>query len=79
MITRDDWLQALVEAQEPVEDDQDAVTITEFAQMFGLTRPVAAYRLRNMLLKGHVVRTFKRGHDGYGRYKTLAAYRLVRR
>lgn len=76
MITRDEWLRALAEANEPVNDDQDAVTIGEFAQMFELKTWVAAYRLRNMMNKGLAVRTVKRSYDGAGRYKTLTAYKL---
>ena len=76
-ITRDEWLKALTEADEAVADDRGAVTIAEFAAMFGLRSHVASYRLRNMMLKGRAVRTSKRGYDGAGRLKTLAAYRLV--
>lgn len=76
-ITKDDWLRALNEANESVADDPEAITIGEFAQMFGLRFHVASYRLRNMLLKGRAVRTSKRGYDGAGRYKTLTAYKLT--
>jgi hypothetical protein len=77
MITRDDWLRALSDANESVADDPEAITIGEFAQMFGLKQCVAAYRLRNLHNKGRALRTSKRGFDGAGRYKTLTAYRLV--
>ena len=76
-ISREDWLKALAEANVPTENDQQAVTVAEFAAMLDLTPWMAAYRLRNLHRNGRAVRTSKRGPDSRGRQKALVAYRLV--
>lgn len=77
MITREDWLKALAEANIQTENDQQAVTVHEFAEMMGLTPWMAAYHLRNLHRNGRAVRTSKRGPDSLGRRRMLVAYRLI--
>src|SRR5262249_35826766 len=75
-ISREDWLQALNEAFVPIEDDRDAVTIREFAEMFDMAAWPAGRHLRNLCSKGLAIKTTKRGVDGRGRRVWFTAYRL---
>lgn len=81
MIARDAWLKALEEAGQPTEDDQEAVTIREFAEMFQLRREAATRRLEALVAAGKATRTTKASAvlDGAGRTRTyrVAAYRLT--
>lgn len=77
-ISRDDWLKALEEAGcHDSEDDQQAVTIEEFAEMFQLSRATAERRLRHLDVKGLAMRTRKRAPAMDGRVVQYVAYRLV--
>ena len=76
-ITRDEWLRALQDSTVPVVDDQDAVTISEFAHMFELSLWSAASRLRHLHRTGKASRTSKRSHDTAGRYRIATAYKLI--
>lgn len=77
-ISRDEWLKALGEAgiHDDV-DDQDALTILEFAAMFGIDRQAAECRLKKLVKVGKATRTTKRGHRADGRTFSFVAFRLV--
>lgn len=79
MITRDEWLRALTEAgvASPDVDDQDAVTIIEFQEMFGLPRNTAAFKLRALVTAGKATETRKVVLNSYGRRQSLKAWRLT--
>lgn len=78
-ITRDEWLQALTEAGvHSAEDDQSALTTTEFAEMFGVTVSTAHSRLQLLVAAGKAQATRKWATNAYGRRIQYRAYRLVR-
>lgn len=74
-INRDEWLAALKDAGVPadIEDDQSAVTSSEFGQMLGISHATAHRRLKALVEAGKAVRTTKR----VGMYPQ-PAYRLVK-
>ena len=77
-ISRDEWMKALTEAGlHDQEDDQAAVTVTEFAAMFGIHRLRAARQLEALAKAGKAHKTYKRTRtpDG-GRTFRYIAYRL---
>lgn len=82
-MTRDAWLRALEEAHIEVReirdgrDDQDAVTVTEFAVMFGLAYRTALTRLAALERAGKATRTRKRASAVDGRRRSMVAYRLT--
>jgi hypothetical protein len=75
-ISRDEWLKALKEAEDP--GDPDAITAQEFASMFGIHRATAAVRLKRLVGAGKARTTSKRIYDSGGRGQMVAAYRLVK-
>lgn len=78
-ITRDEWIRALAEAGEPVEDDRDALTVREFGEMFGMTRPTAERRLQALVTQGKAIKTYKRVRvASNNRMVSLIAFRLLR-
>ena len=78
-ITRDDWLTALNEAGYTVDvDDQSAVTIGEFAEMFQVTTSTAQSRLDALVKAGKATVTQKWGTTSYGRRVQYKAFRLVK-
>ena len=78
-ISRDDWLKALAESSQLdlTENDPGALTVTEFAAMFGVTRNTAAKRLSLLETAGRATRTTKVGHGSDGRIFRTIAYRLT--
>lgn len=76
-ISRDDWLRAMAEIGDSTEDDHDAVTILEFANLFGLRRESAARRLRRLEAAGRARRTAKISVGVDGRRLRLIAFRLL--
>lgn len=78
-ISRDEWLKALTDAGLHETDDQEAVTVPEFAAMFGLDRQTADRRLKRLEAIGKATRVRKRapaaGRDG--RMCWYVAFRLV--
>lgn len=76
-ISRDEWLKALTDVCGTFENDQEAVTILEFAAMFGLERQAAVRRLEAMVAAGKARRTKKVVRDDYGRTRSYIAYRLT--
>lgn len=76
-ISRDDWMRALAEAGYQDEHDEQAVTIAEFAAMFGLKRTTAQERLVALVAAGKATSTRKRGINAAGRQVRFRAYRLA--
>lgn len=77
-ITREDWLSALADAMAPQDDDQAALTVREFADLYHLGRSAADRRLKVLLKQGRVTLTKKRVACTDGRIYPTVAYRLVR-
>ncbi len=75
-ISRDEWLTALKDAEIEPEHDADAVTIHEFAAMFGLKMGAAKHRLETLVELGKATRTRKRQPSVSGRMIGYIAYRL---
>lgn len=78
-ITRDDWLRAMAEAgvSSGLVDDQEAVTVAEFALMLGCSRSTANGRLEALTRHGKAIRTKKTVLNDYGRKINGKAYRLL--
>ena len=78
-ITRDDWLKALSEAGMSTHavDDQGAVTISEFAEMFTLPYQTARNKLARLIRAGRATETEKTVVNSYGRRVSMKAYRLT--
>lgn len=77
VISRDEWIAALDEADLGVSEDPTAVTIAEFAAMTGLKRCAGKARLDALVERGRATRTFKWATNGYGRRHRCVAYRLT--
>ena len=75
-INRDDWLRAVTEVGE-ITDDREAITVSEFAELFKVTEWTAARMLIRMEKAKRAVRTQKvaPGRDGRKLYRV--AYRLM--
>lgn len=76
-INRDEWLKALTEAGVSEIDDQDAVTVMEFAAMFDLDRQTADRRLKRLEAAGKATKAKKRTSGPDGRMCWYLAYKLV--
>lgn len=78
-ITRDDWLSALAEAGIGAsgEDDQQAITVSEFASMMELPLGTSRDHLLALIRQGKAVATRKTTVNAYGRRLSYKAYRLV--
>jgi hypothetical protein len=77
-INREEWLAAIREAGlNDDAGDQDALTTSEYADMFDLTTDRASKQLRALTKLGRAVRTFKRRMDASGRLTKCVAYRLI--
>lgn len=77
-ISRDEWLRAMEEAGlQDMVDDQSAMTVIEFADMFAIDRNAAARRLRQLHHAGRAVKTQKRCPDSRGRIYFQPAWKLV--
>jgi hypothetical protein len=77
-ISRDEWLQALTEAELPTDNDPDAITTSDFQKMFGLKRTAAITRLRALVEAGKAVRADKVIIDTMGRRQISSAYKLIK-
>jgi len=76
-ITRDEWLKACHDVGfRAAEDDQSAVTVTEFAEMVNVGEQVAMRRLRQLVEAGRAVETRKRTLT-HNRMVSRIAFRLV--
>lgn len=75
-ITRDDWLKALDAAGLAQENDQEAVTVAEFAAMFDQHRTTATRNLDKLVAAGKAVKTRKLCSASDGRRASHVAYRL---
>lgn len=76
-ISRDLWLKALEDVGESQTNDPDAITITEFADTFGLLRQAAARQLETLTKAGKAIRTRKKAKALNGHMVSHIAYRLV--
>jgi hypothetical protein len=77
-INRDEWLRALADAgYDDKTDDQGAVTVAEFAEMFGLQRNAAERRLLRLEALGKATRTRKIGPRADGKRLSMVAFRLA--
>lgn len=76
-ITRDDWLKAMEDAGLVQETDQEALTVSEFAEMFELPDSTARARLDRLVEAGRAKETRKQVEDSQRRRTIVAAYRLV--
>ena len=76
-ISRDEWLKALTEAGLNEEDDQEAVTIGEFAALLNVPVQTAQSQMNKLVRLGKARRTTKRGVTSYGRHISFTAYRLA--
>lgn len=77
-ITRDDWLRAVAEIGE-LEDDQEALSIQEYADLMGTDYINATRQLNRLAKAGKAEKTRKNGRSPVdGRAVRFVAYRLVR-
>ena len=76
-ICRDEWLKALEEAGVSTVDDQQAITIAEFAALFQLTVSTASRQLRTLVAQGRAVETRKTSAARDGRRVSHVAFRMV--
>lgn len=78
MFTRDEWMQALVDAGlHDDRDDQDAVTIMECSDMLGIPRDAARRRLMALENAGKATRTMKYTQRADGKMFRMMAWKLV--
>lgn len=77
MITRDDWLTAMKEAEDAALPDTDALTVEEFAAVIGMKNHAARKRLRRLVESGKAAQTTKQIRRSDNRVITTTAYRLV--
>lgn len=75
-INRDEWLKALGDAVPP-EDDPEALSTLEFAEMFGCSRAAASRRLTDLEKAGKVRRVSKSIPRSSGGLMRVPAYRLT--
>ena len=78
MITRDDWLAALREAEADEIPESDALTVQEFADMIGMKRHAALRRMAILVREGRAVRTLKKFRRTDNQITSVSAYRLVK-
>ncbi len=80
-ITRDEWLKALdavgIRAARPEDIDPTAMTIPEYAEMFGVTNDTGGKQLRALVAKGKAKRVMKWRHGSDGRRYLSSAFRLL--
>lgn len=79
-INRDEWLSALAESGHPeeIDDNEDFVSIRDFADMLGTSAGTAARRLRHLVKcgKAEEVKRFSRAADG--RRVVLLTFKLLK-
>ncbi len=76
-VSRDLWLKALADVATPPEDDQDAMTASEFGELFGCAMSTSTARLKKLLAAKRVTRCTKRIQAADGRWLRVSAYRLT--
>ncbi len=74
-ISRDEWLAALATVQPA--HDEDAFTVAELTDIFGLHKSATKERVKKLVETGAAVAVVKRVPDASGRLQPLPAYRLV--
>lgn len=78
-ISRDAWISALAEVGYNDTNDDEALTVREFAMLMGIRLTAARVRLRALVGQGKATLTQKRLKDVMGRSQHTAAYRLLDR
>lgn len=76
-ISRDEWLNALADAGDPVVNDPDAITIGEFAEMLGLPLSTATHKIARLVSTGRATKTRTVRTNAYGRTLYYIGYRLI--
>lgn len=76
-ISRDEWLKALADIGQDERTDEDAITVSEFAEMMGIKRTAAGDRLRMLVQAGRAIEKRKAVFDSRGRRCVHLAYRLI--
>ena len=80
MITREDWLSALTEAEGgpvPSPDDLTVLTASELRALWQTARTTTQNRINALLKAGVLEPARKRTRAATGEYRTTAAYRLL--
>lgn len=77
MIPRDAWLKAVEDARNAPLPQTDAITLMEFADMLGTTRPGATGRMRRLVAAGLATVTRKAIRRADGGVITVPAYLLT--
>ena len=75
-INRDEWLKAVADAGIASEDDQEALTVQEYAELFSIDRQTADRQLKKLEAAGKARKTTKRAAP-HGRRLWYVAYRLT--
>lgn len=75
-LSRSKWMAALSAASIDTRDDQDALTIDAYAEMFTVSKMTAARHLRALVKKGLAIETRKRMKDAKGACNSYVAFRL---
>jgi hypothetical protein len=80
-ITRDEWLKALtdvgIKAARPEDIDQGALSIAEYAEMFGISTDTGGKQLRALVVQGKAKRVMKWRNGSDGRRYLSSAFRLL--
>ena len=76
-ISRDEWLKALSEAGLPMENDESALTLLEFAELCNIPRTTAQGYLAKLVKAGKASPTWKMKATSSGAMIRHRAYRLV--
>jgi hypothetical protein len=78
-ITRDEWLKAMTDVGLVVDQDDDpsSLTISEFAEMFGLSHEAAGRKLRALFSANKATRAKKWVNGSDGRRILIASYKLT--
>ncbi len=77
MITRDDWLKAVEEAEAPHTQDSECLTLRDLCEVFGVAEPNARRRIRLLVEQGRAVQTTKLIRSVTGAWRPVPAYRLI--
>ena len=75
-LSRSKWMAALSAASIDTRDDQDALTIDAYAEMFNVSKMTAARHMRTLVKKGLATETRKRMKDGKGTCNSYVAFKL---
>jgi len=79
MITRNEWLAALDEANTPPPQDPNVLTVREFADLLGIGRDAAGDRIALLVKAGKAERVTKVIRNVSGSLVKVPAYRLLKK